>query len=122
MQRKTQYQWRGILFAVSLAALGVLGWLGTAGAATPPRTQGPVIADPFHHLSGVLLYPPDRMRAARGGPGVIGAPALPVFGANVSASLGNGSAQNETTIAINPEDDQRMIGSANDYRCNLCPY
>jgi hypothetical protein len=122
MQRTTHYRGIGLLLGAMLAGLGLLGLVAGAGASTPLPLAAPIITDQFHHLSGVLLYPPDRMRADQPLSGWAGPLTLPSFGPNVSASLNNTGAQNETTIAINPEDDQRLIASANDYRCNLCPY
>ncbi|HMA35486.1 MAG TPA: sialidase family protein, partial [Chloroflexia bacterium] len=118
---------------VLMLALGGLCWVGLAGggvgAETAPTAQlaavgsgPPLITDPLHHLSGVVAVPARRVLGAPGARGPWGPLTLPVFGPNVDASLNNPAAQNETTIAINPEDDTRVIAAANDYRCNLCPY
>src|SRR4051794_1143970 len=115
-------------------SLALLGATGAARAAYPATTAAspsqqdhpqPVIADPYHHISGVIAVSPDTMIKQAGGsdtkPGTFPL-ALPTFGPNVDATLNNPAAQNETTIAINPENDQQVIASANDYRSNLKPF
>src|SRR5437868_4052214 len=91
-----------VLFGL-LAAPG-----GTAGAAYPLVAQGqPLITDPLHHLSGVVAIPPAQIIAhskrADSVSGLLSLLTPPIFGPNVDASLNNPSAQNETTISINPE-------------------
>ncbi len=79
-------------------------------------------ADPWHHLSGVVTawatQPPRRVPAAP----VLAPWIAPVFGPNIDASLGNAFAQSGAAVAINPDDPQRIIISANDYRNGLKPY
>ncbi len=104
------------------AACAILALLGALPSAHPGRAAGPAPADPFHHLSGVVLYAPGSTQPGRGLPAGAG-PLLPSsFGPNVSAVNGDPSAQNETTIAIAPDDPNTVIASANDYRCGLCAY
>ncbi|HUS14694.1 MAG TPA: S-layer homology domain-containing protein [Chloroflexia bacterium] len=112
----------GLLFVVAALGVAALGIGNPSYAAQPSAPGSPRITDPLHHLSGVIAVPQALMRNLAGPRGVFGPLTPPVFGPNVDASLGNPSAQNETTIAINPEDNQRVIASANDYRCGLCPY
>ncbi|MGI8586155.1 MAG: Kelch repeat-containing protein [Chloroflexia bacterium] len=118
--KRVSYFWCFLLGAAVLG-MGLVGLSRTAGAALPTEQSVPRIADRFHHLSGVVAVPPAEMLGQGLGErrNVLLTP--PVFGPNVSASLNDPSAQNETTIAINPDDSQRVIASANDYRCNLCP-
>jgi hypothetical protein len=87
----------------------------------------PNIADPYRRISGVIAVPPaEMMRPGSGGDpswlGPLSSLVPPVFGPNVDASLNNTANQNETTVAIDPENDQRVIVSANDYRTNLKPW
>ena len=128
MQRNSGHivSWATILVSLILVAAG---WMGAAHAARPaPGSAGgpggqPVITDPYHHLSGVVAVPIEQMRGPANPPGGwAGGLTPPIFGPNVDASLNNAADQNETTIAINPEDDQRVIASANDYRAGLRPY
>ncbi|MEO5953037.1 MAG: hypothetical protein ABIQ44_11285, partial [Chloroflexia bacterium] len=118
----------------------VVSMTGQAGASAPVNKTPPVITDPYHRLSGVVVYPPSRMNAERAEKGDGSAASLitdfvgnsnsgiggwlvpPVFGANADASLNNAANQNETTVAISPDDNQRVIASANDYRSNLLPF
>jgi hypothetical protein len=81
-------------------------------------------------MSGVVAIPPQKVladAAFNALHGDLGKPIkdalnAPLFGPNVDASLNNPAAQNETTIAINPENSQQIIGSGNDYRANLQPW
>src|SRR4051812_7580056 len=110
------------LFAICMA---LVAFVGVAGASyPPPKLAGivgvPLITDPLHHISGVVAVPPSKMRArSQASSRFDGGLTPPLFGPNVDASLNDPSAQNETTIAINPEDDQRVIAAANDYRLSL---
>jgi hypothetical protein len=124
--RRLIVSWAAIFVSLILVAAG---WAGAAQAARPaPGATGglpgqPVITDPYHHLSGVIVVPIEQMRGqANPLGGWAGRLTPPIFGPNVDASLNNAADQNETTIAINPEDDQRVIASANDYRAGLRPY
>src|SRR4051812_5204501 len=108
------YQQKNLVLAAIFLGL-MLAWVGFAAAtrAAVPTPQGtPTITDRFPHLWGVLVVP--RAEVQPEGPAQAAAPASsgcfgrlvpPIFGANVNATLANASAQNETTIAINPEDD-----------------
>jgi len=103
---------------------------GAAGAAYPSGQQSGVKHSRLSRLSGVVAVPPSqviaeaRTAALRGDLGQSLKRLLdpPTFGPNVDASLNNAAVQNETTISINPENDQQVIASANDYRANLQPW
>ncbi len=118
-------------------ALGARDGAGAAAARTyVPQPVKPAwqsaanrteIVDPYKRLSGVIAVPPaEMMRPGSGGdPSWLGplSPLVPpVFGPNVDASLNNPANQNETTVAVDPENDQHVIVSANDYRANLKPW
>jgi hypothetical protein len=108
------------------AAVAWVGLVGIAGAAYPVARAAlrgqPVITDPYHHISGVIAVPPEEMMGEHPTPPWAGPLTPPVFGPNVDASLNNAANQNETTIAINPENDQTVISAANDYRVGLKPW
>jgi len=124
-----------LLFLLCGTCVGVLalGMSGLAQAAYPAARAIAQYNDPYHHLSGVVAIPPSRMVVGSGsnGPsgGNEGAPRRqwagpltpPVFGPNVDATNNDSAAQNETTVSINPDNNQIIIGSANDYRANLKP-
>ena len=131
----------GAILMIAAAAWLSLGAGAGAGAAPPAATYAPQpvkpvwqsaanrpeVIDPYKRLSGVIAVPPaEMMRPGSGGdPSWLGplSPLVPpVFGPNVDASLNNPANQNETTVAIDPENDQHVIVSANDYRTNLKPW
>src|SRR5438105_4028888 len=129
-----------LLLVVAWALLGAVILLPGPLAALGTRYSvlGTRVRDRLHHLSGVVAVPPSQMMAPR----VIGARPLhptpntqhlspnayhplslpPLFGPNLDASLDDPSTQNETTIAISPDDSRRVITSANDYRAGLQPW
>jgi hypothetical protein len=118
----------GILWL--LAGLVLLAGSGReAKAGAPAGLPSQSLPQNTSHVSGVVLFPSALMGLGVGGqvysPNPVskwaGRLTPPIFGPNVDASLNNPSNQNETTIAINPEDDQRVIASANDYRSSLQP-
>ena len=132
------YRKKELLLVLLLAVLGLgiagAGTGGRADAAYPTQTnatgksaaQQPQYTDPYHHLSGVVVVPVSEMLGGQntGGGGVgnwAGPLTPPIFGPNVDASLNNTAAQNETTISLNPDNDQIVIASANDYRAGLKP-
>lgn len=97
--------WAAILVSLTLITAG---WVGAVNAArpTPGVAHGqPLITDPYHHLSGVVAVPKERMMGSS--PGLLerwaGRLTPPVFGPNIDASLNNGSAQNETTMPSTPK-------------------
>ena len=135
-----------LLFLLGILCLGILGiWSQSPANAAYPTTltdrqsglpSGPRVpqsSDPYHHLSGVVAVPPSLMIGGLGANhpgGSVGTGAQwqwagpltpPVFGPNVDATLNNSADQNETTVSINPDNDQIIIGSANDYRASLKP-
>src|SRR5437867_7408663 len=106
--------------AGAVALLGESGVTASVGVSAAQNARDALL----HHLSGVVAIPPRQVQAEaaareRGGNLILNPP---LFGPNVDATLNNPAAQNETTIAINPEDGQRIIASANDYRANLQPW
>src|SRR4051794_32848819 len=116
-----------VALGVALFVAGVEGSFAAGAGEGHGAGQAPLITDPLHHLSGVIAVPPQSMMGqAKQGGGILhelaGLLTPPVWGPNVDASLNNPAVQNETTIAINPEDSQRVIASANDYRANLQPW
>ena len=135
------YRTRELLLALCLFALCLLvaGMAGDARASYPTKTA-PVKTDPFYRLSGVVAIPPSTMMdggrwMVDGGKEYLSSKLIrnpqspirnpfvpPVFGPNVDASLNNVANQNETTVAIDPDNDQIVIVSANDYRANLKPW
>jgi hypothetical protein len=104
--------------------------LNSSQSASPSGPRAPQPGDPYHHLSGVVAVPPSLMIAGSGQNHVGGAGTQgkwagpltpPIFGPNVDATLNNAADQNETTVSIDPDSDQIIIGSANDYRASLKP-
>jgi hypothetical protein len=131
MFRKKE-QWLFVLLCGACLGVLALGMGGLAQAAYPTARAVLQSGDPYHHLSGVVVIPPSRLVTGSGAmaPGGVNSPSRlpwaglltpPVFGPNVDATNNNAAAQNETTASINPDNDQIIIGSANDYRNNLKP-
>ncbi len=129
---------RFLTIGFALACLLISAGVALSGASCPVGGANSAMAAPkqttldprLHHLSGVVAIPPWQVEgeaAVRALGGDLGHDLKqlltpPTFGPNVDATLNNPAVQNETTIAINPEDDQRIIASANDYRANLQPW
>lgn len=113
-----------LLFCWALLAPSGMGIPAGAAQARTTQPSVPYIADRLHHISGVVAVPPHTMmgRAEATLHDLTRLLTPPTWGPNVDASLNNPAAQNETTIAINPESNQRVIASANDYRANLQPW
>lgn len=126
MYRKKELSF--VLLPASLCLIILVILSNQAKAAYPTASVSPQYTDPYRHLSGVVAVPPSEMMRNLGEKGAsvlkewAGPLTPPVFGPNVDATLNNASNQNETTISINPNNDQIVIGSANDYRASLQPW
>jgi len=106
---------------ISIGSLHVDAALQESGAEAGGSGQ-PWIRDPYHHISGVVVYPPSQVSSGNPLRKLVDALLPPIFGPNIDTSLNNPAAQNETTIDIDPDGGQRVIASANDYRNGLKPW
>ena len=107
------------LLALLLVALG----LSTSAARAEDDQPLPVTHQRFNGLEGPLTQEGD----GRLTPSSIRNPSSPIcstetsLAANVNTDCEGNAPHNETSIAVNPNNPQHLIGSANDYQILLSP-